>query len=100
MLILQRRANESIFIGENIEISVLAVEGNKVRVAIKAPSDIPILRGELIRARDANKDAAMEQAAPSELLNMLGGVLPNVHEQPHSVPVKPVHPAHGDQSEL
>lgn len=77
MLILQRRPGESLRIGEEIEITVVAIEGGKVRLAVSAPKDVTILRSELIGARDANLDAAMEQAAPAELLSMLDVILPS-----------------------
>ncbi len=75
MLILQRRAGESLVIGEDITVSVVSVDGNRVSLAISAPGHIPILRSELIVARDANRDAASEEVSPSELLDLLGGVL-------------------------
>lgn len=74
MLILQRRAGESLVIGENITVSVVSVDGMRVRLAITAPEDIPILRSELITATAANRDSAQEESAPSELLNLLKGV--------------------------
>ena len=43
MLILQRKAGESLLIGEEIEISVLSVEAGRVRLAIEAPKSVPIL---------------------------------------------------------
>lgn len=75
MLILQRRAGESLVIGEDITVSVLSVDGNRVRLAVTAPEDVPILRTELLTARQINQDAASEEAAPAELLGLLGGVL-------------------------
>ena len=75
MLILQRRAGESLVIGENISVSVLSVDGARVRLAITAPEDVPILRSELLTARQTNRDAAAEEGAPTELLDLLGGVL-------------------------
>lgn len=75
MLILQRRAGESLVIGEDITVSVLSVDGNRVRLAITAPEDVPILRTELLAARQINQDAASEEGAPVELLGLLGGVL-------------------------
>ena len=91
MLILQRRSGESLQIGDNIEVTVVSIEGGKVRLAISAPKDVTILRSELIGARDTNLDAAMEQAAPTELLSMLDGILPVSHaKQP--VPLKVLPP--------
>ena len=75
MLILQRKAGESLLIGEDISVAVVSVDGGRVRLAISAPSSIPILRSELVTATAANKDSAAEEAAPSELLELLGGVL-------------------------
>ena len=74
MLILQRRAGESLVIGENITVSVVSVDGLRVRLAISAPEDVSILRRELITAATANRDSAQEESAPSELLDLLRGV--------------------------
>ena len=81
MLILQRRAGESLVIGENITVTVVSIDGARVRLAIDAPSDIPILRSELIKATAANRDSAMaEESAAAELANLLGGVLEHSRE--------------------
>ena len=47
MLVLSRKKNESIVIDGNIEIEVLKIKGNTVRLGIKAPANIKVLRGEL-----------------------------------------------------
>jgi carbon storage regulator len=47
MLILTRRTGESIQVGDDIEISVLEIRGNQVRLGINAPSDVLVLRAEL-----------------------------------------------------
>ncbi len=74
MLILQRRPGESLKIGQDIEVSVVSVEGGRVRLAISAPQDVPILRSELLYATAANRDSAVEEAAPAALLGLLGGI--------------------------
>lgn len=74
MLILQRRPGESVKIGQDIEVSVVSVEGGRVRLAISAPQDVPILRSELLDATAANRDSAVEEAAPAALLGLLGGI--------------------------
>lgn len=72
MLILQRKPGESVLIGDEIEVSVVSVEaGGRVRLAISAPRSMTILRNELRRAADANKDAAREEASPLALLELL-----------------------------
>lgn len=74
MLILQRKPGESLVIGENITVSVVSVDGGRARLAISAPPEISILRSELLDARRANQDSAIEEAAPAELLGLLGGI--------------------------
>ena len=92
MLILQRRPGESIRIGDNIEIAVMAIEGGRARLAITAPADVTVLRSELVQAKAANQDSVMDQAVLPELLNMIGEALP-VEQGAHvSAPVKPVIP--------
>lgn len=72
MLILQRKAGESLYIGDDITITVLSSEDGRVRLAIDAPKSIPILRSELRNAMDVNRDAADEQSQPLALLDILG----------------------------
>ena len=47
MLVLTRKSNQSIMIGDDIEVSVLAIVGEKVRIGIQAPRDIPVFRKEV-----------------------------------------------------
>jgi carbon storage regulator len=47
MLVLTRKRNQSIMIGDDIEVSVLGVVGEKVRIGIDAPRDIPVFRKEV-----------------------------------------------------
>ena len=47
MLVLTRKSNQSIMIGNDIEISVLAVMGEKVRIGIEAPRSVPVFRREV-----------------------------------------------------
>ena len=71
MLILQRKAGESLLIGEEIESSVLSVEAGRVRLAIEAPRNVSILRSELKNAAEVNQEAASEEASPLALLDVL-----------------------------
>ena len=71
MLILQRKAGESVLIGGEIEVSVLSVETGRVRLAIEAPRDVSILRSELKKAAEVNREAAGEEVSPLALLNVL-----------------------------
>ncbi len=47
MLVLTRRTRQSIMIGDEIELSVLSVSGEKVRLGIEAPDDVPVFRKEV-----------------------------------------------------
>lgn len=62
MLILTRRPGESIQVGDDIEISVLEIRGNQVRLGINAPTDVLVLRSELV---DQNRKPDAGQPKPS-----------------------------------
>ena len=47
MLVLTRKSNQSIMIGDDIEVSVLSIMGEKVRIGIQAPRSIPVFRKEV-----------------------------------------------------
>jgi carbon storage regulator len=47
MLVLTRRTRQSIMIGDEIELSVLSVSGEKVRIGIEAPQEVPVFRKEV-----------------------------------------------------
>ncbi len=75
MLILRRRAGETLLIGDDIKITVMDVYEGGVRLAIDAPKSIPVLRSELLQAANANRDAAAKETArPDGLLGLLGNV--------------------------
>jgi len=52
MLVLTRKTNQSIMIGDDIEVSILSVAGDKVRIGIDAPRDVPVFRKEVYIAID------------------------------------------------
>ena len=74
MLILRRKAGETLLIGDNVKITVMDVYEGGVRLAIDAPKSVQILRSELLQAVDANRDAAEESKRPDALLGLLGSV--------------------------
>ena len=57
MLVIKRKANESILIGDNIEIIISEISGDKVKVAINAPSDVKIIRKEIKETLEFNQNA-------------------------------------------
>jgi len=63
MLVLTRKTNQSIMIGDEIEVSVLAVSGDKVRVGIAAPRDVPVFRKEVYLAIQEERVASGGRAA-------------------------------------
>ena len=76
MLILKRKKNESILIGNDIRITILECSSGEVRLAINAPRQFSILREELSEMEQSNKDASMPdmqslQASAAALLPYL-----------------------------
>lgn len=62
MLILSRKVDESILIGDSITLKVISIDKGSVKLGIDAPVDIRVLRSELIRAvEDSNKAASTQQ---------------------------------------
>lgn len=58
MLVLSRRENESIVIGDRITVKIVEIRGNQVRLAIEAPKEVRVLRTELVDAAVAKIVAA------------------------------------------
>jgi carbon storage regulator len=68
MLVLTRKSNQSIMIGDEIEISVLSVMGDKVRIGIQAPREVPVFRREVyLEIQRENAEAVTAEASqPAE----------------------------------
>lgn len=65
MLVLSRKKNESIVINNDITIVVVEIRGDKVRLGVEAPKEVPVHRREVYDAIH-RKDATDEAAAPSQ----------------------------------
>jgi carbon storage regulator len=63
MLVLGRRSNECVMIGDGIRVTVLGVEGNQVRLGFEAPKDVSIHRSEIYQKIQEAKKAADESNA-------------------------------------
>ena len=70
MLALSRKANESIIIGNDIEITILEIKGEQVKIGINAPKSIPVYREEVYKQiKESNKEAASD-AVQENLKNL------------------------------
>ncbi len=70
MLVLSRKKNESIIIDDNIVITVVEVRGDKVRLGIQAPREVPIHRSEIydaIRLEQATAEQATAEDEPPKV---------------------------------
>ena len=76
MLVLTRKSNQSIMIGDEIEISVLSVVGDKVRLGIQAPRSVPVYRREVYVAiqREREDEPAVTEPAPTSAFGTLDSV--------------------------
>ena len=77
MLVLARKVGERIVVGNDIVVTVLAVERDRIKLGIEAPAHIPILRHELYESvRLANQEAAnLGRQATGEVLSSVRGLL-------------------------
>ena len=67
MLVLTRKTNQSIMIGDDIEVSVLAVSRDKIRLGITAPRDVPVFRKEVyLSIKDEGATASGDGGPPAE----------------------------------
>ncbi len=71
MLVLTRKSNQSIMIGDDIEVSVLAIMGEKVRIGIEAPRSVPVFRKEVYVEIQQDRDNAGEKEDVDEALDRL-----------------------------
>ena len=79
MLVLSRQRDETIMIGDDIEVTVVDIRGDKVRLGINAPKEISVHRKEVYDAiRRENREAA--QVKPEDLSG-LGKINPNPQQQ-------------------
>ena len=73
MLVLTRRTNQSIMIGDDVELTILGVSGEKVRVGITAPDDVAIFRKEVYLRIEAEGGPVERRAEVEETAELLGG---------------------------
>ena len=75
MLVLTRKSNQSIMIGDEIEVSVLAIVGEKVRIGIQAPRDVPVFRKEVyLEIQDERREGVKSEEVVAEVNAALQGL--------------------------
>ena len=74
MLALARKVNESIMLGNDIEITLLEIKGDQVKIGISAPKSVPIYRKEIyLQIQEENKQAAGQEIDVEALKHAFGG---------------------------
>lgn len=71
MLALARKVNESIVVNDNIEITILEVKGDQIKIGIDAPKSVPIYRKEIYTQIQEANEAAANTASPETLSELI-----------------------------
>ena len=79
VLVLTRKRNQSIMIGDDIELMVLSVAGEKVRLGIQAPRDVPVFRTEIYLEIQREGEGGRPKDVGSEVDDPLGELGPPEH---------------------
>jgi carbon storage regulator len=73
MLALSRKKNEALIVNNNVEITILEIKGDQVKIGINAPKEIPVYRKEVyLQIQNANKESAAEVGGLEALKNIFG----------------------------
>jgi len=71
MLVLARKTDESIVIGENIVVKIISIENGVVKLGIDAPKEVFIIRNELIEeVKESNKAASLEEVNENDIASL------------------------------
>ena len=65
MLVLRRKVNQSIVIGDNIRVVVVGVEGDHVKIGVQAPRDVTVHRSEIVDGGAANRSRQASRSRPA-----------------------------------
>jgi carbon storage regulator len=67
MLVIRRKRDQSIHIGDGVEVTILDIENGQVKLGIKAPREVPVFREETAATRHSNRGAALSATALQSL---------------------------------
>lgn len=71
MLALSRKKNEALIVNNNVEITILEIKGDQVKIGINAPKEVPVYRKEVyLQIQNANKEAAADAAGLAALKSL------------------------------
>ncbi len=74
MLALSRKKGEALMINNDIEITILDIKGEQVKIGISAPKEVPVYRKEVyIQIQEANKEASANMEGMEQLASLFGG---------------------------
>lgn len=72
MLALSRKKNEALIINNNVEVTILEIKGDQVKIGISAPKEVPVYRKEVyLQIQNANREAA-DASGMEALKNLFG----------------------------
>ncbi len=66
MLVISRRPHESLFIGDDIEVELLEISPSQVKLGIRAPRQVPVLRKEIRLTAEQNRAASQTRLRPAD----------------------------------
>ncbi len=89
MLIIRRRRGESIIIGEDVEIEILETSPTQVKIGIRAPKDVTVLRSEIRDTRDVNRVSPLPAAGAEKLSQLVETIREKAMVAANSTPTKP-----------
>ncbi|MFQ6098664.1 MAG: carbon storage regulator CsrA [Armatimonadota bacterium] len=89
MLVLSRKVSESIMIGDDVEVCIVSVRGDQVRLGITAPASVTVHRKEVYEAvRAENEAAARSRDSAAELMRSLASASRSHREKKRPTPLK------------
>ena len=81
MLILSRKTNESIMIGDQVQVSVVDIKGDQVKLGIQAPREVKVYREEVYQAIQAENQAALSARTDLPQIDDMLGKAPDSRER-------------------